>query len=77
MGNPLAGGWGGALVPHTRLVRQESDPAGLGLTGTAVGGQGLPLLLPDSREPGESREGFLFGNPPCMIFTVAVSRDFS
>lgn len=63
---------GGALVPH----RLE-----LGRTGTAVGelggGQGLPLPLPDSWELGECREGFLFGHPPCMIFTVFVSRDFS
>lgn len=63
---------GGALVPH----RLE-----LGRTGTAVGelggGQGLPLPLPDSWESGECREGSLFGHPPCMIFTVFVSRDFS
>lgn len=41
------------------------------------GGQGLPLLLPHCWELGEYREGFLFANPPCMIFTVFVSWDFS
>lgn len=41
------------------------------------GGQDLPLPLPDSWGPGECREGFLFGNPPCRIFTVSMSRDFS
>lgn len=66
-------------LTHAVSVRNQIR-LGLGRTGTAVvssgGGQGLPLPLPDSWEPGECREGFLFDSPPGVIVTVSVSWEF-